>query len=107
MTDCRAGNHAYRGKALPSGVENHVAVVEGNVKFVRRLFDEDSVLKKRLSRREAVGFQDQLALEVLDLIERMTISIGAILPVWNNGSLGLGLSGDFLAGCGRPSSLDR
>ena len=49
--------------------------------FLRRLCHELAIVKKDFCGRKAVGLQDKLALEILNLIERMAVAVLTLFAV--------------------------
>src|SRR5271154_3593615 len=63
------------------GLQDHALVDKSYAKLLRRRRDQLSIVKKDFCGREAVGLQDKLALQILNLIERMAVTILALFEV--------------------------
>jgi hypothetical protein len=50
-------------------------------KFLRRLCHELSIVKKDFCGRKPVGLEDKLALKILNLVKRMTVTVLTLFAV--------------------------
>jgi hypothetical protein len=65
------------------GLEQQALVVVVDAKLLRRLRHQLAILEEDFCSRETVGLQDQLALEILDLVERMAVAVLTLLEAGN------------------------
>ena len=62
-------------------LKGHPLFDEINTELLCSLRDQLAILKERLCRRETVWLQDELALKILDIIQRMPVAILAPLEI--------------------------
>jgi len=65
------------------GLEDHALVDVVDAELLRGLRHQFAILEEDFCRRETVGLQDQLALEILDLVERMAVAVLTLLEISN------------------------
>ena len=69
------------------GLKDNAFVGKSHAKLLRGLCHQLSVVKKDFRCRKAVGLEDKLALEILDLIEWMTVAVLTLFAVGQGGRL--------------------
>jgi hypothetical protein len=69
------------------GLKGNALVGVSYAKLLRRLCHQLSVVKKDFRGSEAIGLEDKLALEILDLIEWMTVAVLTLFAAGEGGRL--------------------